>query len=211
MKDWYKAVCALRNATMRDYLLLVAFTGLRKNEAAKLLWENVDFQAKTIMVKDTKNHEDHMLPMTGFLHRLLLQRWDGRENEYVFSSSGDAGHLVDGRDDIAKVVSQSNVKFTLHDLRRTFETVAESLDIPHYALKHLLNHKMGTDVTAGYIVVTVERLRNPMQKITDYLCEQMGIEKIVLDDVVEAAQPETVKAAATNRKSKVVPLKKAKA
>ena len=37
------------------------------------------------------------------------------------------------------------VKFTLHDLRRTFITVAESLDIPHYALKRLLNHRGGGD------------------------------------------------------------------
>jgi len=34
----------------------------------------------------------------------------------------------------------SNVVFTLHDLRRTFATVAEGLDIAGYTLKRLLNH-----------------------------------------------------------------------
>ena len=59
--------------------------------------------------------------------------------------------------------------FTLHDLRRTFITIAESLDIPGYALKRLMNHKDPNDVTAGYIVSDVERLRGPMQRITEFL------------------------------------------
>lgn len=50
-----------------------------------------------------------------------------------------------------------------------FITIAESLDIPAYALKRLLNHKTGADVTAGYIVIDVKRLREPMQKITDFI------------------------------------------
>ncbi len=66
------------------------------------------------------------------------------------------------------------MSFTLHDLRRTFITIAESLDIPAYALKRLLNHKMNHDVTAGYIVMDVERLRESIQKITDDLLKCMG-------------------------------------
>ncbi|HAT1728932.1 TPA: hypothetical protein KKW55_000779 [Legionella pneumophila] len=34
-----------------------------------------------------------------------------------------------------------------------------SLDLPAYALKRLLNHKMNNDVTAAYIMKDVERLR----------------------------------------------------
>jgi hypothetical protein len=60
-------------------------------------------------------------------------------------------------------------------LRRTFSTIAESIDIPAYAIKRLLNHKMKSDVTAGYIVMDVERLREPMQKITDYILSAAGV------------------------------------
>jgi integrase len=74
------------------------------------------------------------------------------------------------------VTAESDVSFTLHDLRRTFATVADALDIPGYAVKALLNHKTGADVTAGYIVVDVERLRKPMQKITDYLLRAAGVQ-----------------------------------
>lgn len=76
-----------------------------------------------------------------------------------------------------KVIKQSGVAFTLHDLRRTFITIAESLDIPAYALKRLLNHKMNHDVTAGYIVMDVERLRGPMKMIADHLLKLMNPHK----------------------------------
>ena len=63
----------------------------------------------------------------------------------------------------------------LTGLRRTFISIAESLDIPAYAIKCLLNHANGADVTAGYIVASTERLRDPMQKITDYVLKAAGI------------------------------------
>ena len=74
----------------------------------------------------------------------------------------------------ATTVSFLGATSTLHDLRRTFATIAEGLDLPAYALKRLLNHKMTNDVTAGYIMRDVELLRKPMQRITDFLLKQMG-------------------------------------
>ena len=67
------------------------------------------------------------------------------------------------------VIQASGVTFTPHDLRRTFITVAESLEIPAYSLKKLLNHKMTGDVKAGYIIIDAERLREPMQKFNEYI------------------------------------------
>ncbi len=72
-----------------------------------------------------------------------------------------------------QVTRASGVEFTLHDLRRRFLTIAESLDIPHYALKRLANHRDSSDVTAGYIVADVERLRQPMQLIMDFILAQV--------------------------------------
>jgi hypothetical protein len=36
-----------------------------------------------------------------------------------------------------------------------------------------MNHKDPRDVTAGYIISNVERLREPMNKITAYILKQM--------------------------------------
>ena len=177
LAPWYKGVEQLSNQTLKDYLLLVLFTGLRRQEAATLKFDQVDLIAKTLTIIETKNNESHTLPLSDFLYELLQQRKAVRSNDYVFAGTGAAGHIVEPRKQMAKVTMLSNVQFTVHDLRRTFITIAESLDIPAYALKRLLNHKMTNDVTAGYIVADVERLRKPMQLITDYILKCMGIMK----------------------------------
>jgi integrase len=48
LASWYAAVQNLQNKTLRDYLLLILFTGLRRQEAAKLTWEQVDLKSKTL-------------------------------------------------------------------------------------------------------------------------------------------------------------------
>ena len=99
------------------------------------------------------------------------------QSEYVFPAAIGAGHIVEPRKTMLKVVEISGVDFTLHDLRRTFITTAESLDISSYSLKRLLNHKNSNDVTAGYLVIDNERLRKSMQQITNVLLKYMGVKK----------------------------------
>ena len=50
--------------------------------------------------------------------------------------------------------------------RRTFLTLAERLAISYATLKELTNHSAAIDTTFGCLVVDVERLREPMQRIT---------------------------------------------
>ena len=170
---WYQATLQLNAETTRDYLHLLLFTGLRRSEASRLRWDEVDFIEKTLTINITKNHEIHTLPLSDFLEDLLKRRYEDRVNDYVFDSDSKLGYLIEPKTAIKKVSDLSGVGFSLHDLRRTFITIAESLDIPAYALKRLLNHKDPNDVTAGYIVSDVERLRAPMQKISNFILENL--------------------------------------
>jgi len=85
--------------------------------------------------------------------------------------------IMEPRKAMLNVIELSSIEFTVHDLRRTFITTAESLDISAYALKRLLNHKMNNDVTSGYLIIDAERLRKPMQQITDYFLKCMGVKE----------------------------------
>lgn len=170
LKGWYETVEECPSETIRDFLLFVLFTGLRKGEAQRLKWENIDFKAKTLTIPDTKNRKPLDLPLSTYLYKLLKRRRDADpERIYVFPGKSKAGHLSEPKKVIAEIAKKSDVSFCIHDLRRTFITTAESLDIPAYAVKMLVNHSTGSDVTAGYIIPDAERLRKPMQKITDRL------------------------------------------
>lgn len=175
LANWYKAVNHLSNSTFKDYFLCILFTGLRRQECAKLRWQDVDLRARTLTINDTKNHEKHVLPLSEYLFSLFNRRKTEQISEFVFSGTGSTGYIVEPRKQINKVIDESGVHFTIHDLRRTFITVAEGLDISAYALKRLLNHKMTQDVTSGYIVTDVERLRKPMQQISDFFIFNMKI------------------------------------
>ena len=135
----FRSVMNLQNETLRDYLFLNLFTGLRRQEAAQLQWNRVDLKAKTLRISDTKNRESHTLPLSDSLYKLLTRRKQVSTSDYVFPGPGKDGHIIEPRKQMAKVIEATGIQFTVHDLRRTFITIAESLDIPAYALKRLLN------------------------------------------------------------------------
>jgi integrase len=170
---WYQAVKKLQYQSSKDLLVFLLFTGLRRNEAANLKWADIDYDGKTIFVKDTKNRLPHMLPMTPQLRTLLKSRPQGTSDDLIFPSKRTGQAIRDVRADLDKIKEVSGIEFVLHDLRRSFITIAESLDIPYYAIKRLANHKDSSDVTVGYIVANVERLREPMAKISNFIDEKI--------------------------------------
>ncbi len=171
-QPWYEAVQALENETIRDYLTLLLFTGLRKNEAAGLSWDCVDLTGRTFTIPETKNHKPHTLPLSDFLLELLTRRKKYATGNYVFPGRGKTGHLVEPKKVVAKIIKSSGVQFIIHDLRRTFITVAANQNISVYQLKALVNHRTKrkqADVTTGYVQISIEQLREPMDLITNYL------------------------------------------
>ncbi len=168
---WWEAVMAEPEYS-RDFLLTALFTGMRRGELTKLRWEEVDLKSKVLHLPTTKNGDPLHLPLSDFLADLLSERW-ARNNgsPWVFPGPGKSGHLVETKKFLLRVSAGSGVSFTLHDLRRTFITIAESLDVPYYALKRLLNHRTNGDVTGGYIVVNAERLREPVELVAKRILE----------------------------------------
>jgi len=160
------AVNDLDNPVMSDFFLCLLFTGARKNEIAGLAWENVDMESRTFCLKDTKNGKHLTLPMSSPLVELFHRRFESRENEYVFP--GRCESHIKNPDKSCRIISEKiGVRFSCHDLRRTFAGIAVSL-VSYYELKKLLNHSMtGNDVTAGYVIFEIEPLRIAMQKISD--------------------------------------------
>src|SRR3990167_7421040 len=107
---WYQSVMNLQNETLRDYLLLILFTGLRRQEAAKLKWDQVDLKGKTLTILDTKNRQPHALPLSEYLYDLLIKRNQNTNSEYVFPGTGKGGYIVEPRKQMAKVIEETKIK-----------------------------------------------------------------------------------------------------
>ncbi|RTL42400.1 MAG: DUF4102 domain-containing protein [Candidatus Melainabacteria bacterium] len=185
LSDWYQAVLSLRQKMIRDYLLVLILTGLRKNEAASLRWTDIDFECKTLTIRaeNTKNQNEYSLPMSEFLVAIMRRRkLDPRKSDFVFP--GREGHLVDPKHCLEHVIDRSECDFVLHDLRRTFITAAAKLGIPHNLIKKLVNHVSVADVTDGYISLQVEHLRAPMEQITNHFLNLFGYDEKQWDEAL---------------------------
>ena len=156
--------------TTARYLQFVLLNGLRRREASYLLKSDVDLIDLSFCVTNTKNGNVLELPITRQSEDILRACIESSPNDYVFPGVVPGKPLNDPRRVISTVKQQAGVEFSTHDLRRTFITIAESLDISAYAVKRLVNHSV-SDVTAGYVIWDVERLRAPMQEIADRICQ----------------------------------------
>jgi integrase len=174
---FHRAVTELESAVARDYLLLLLFTGLRRREAAALKWSDVDLKARVLHIAaaQTKAKRKLDLPLTDFVHDLLVTRRCLGKTEFVFPANSRSKHIEEPKFHLGQIAKASGIRVSAHDLRRTFVTVAESCDISPIALRALVNHSLGRDVTSGYIQISVERLRDPARRVSDRLKQLCGV------------------------------------
>ncbi|EBZ1619003.1 MULTISPECIES: tyrosine-type recombinase/integrase [Enterobacterales] len=171
-----------------DYLLLTVLLGARKEETASLCWREaitneeakttsyVDLNNRIIRFYDTKNRNDHELPICDAVKRILEDRHDivfdaetrPERQKWVFparSTRSKVGHYSDSKSLREYLCQEAGItKLGMHDLRRTFGRVAEELT-SYAVVKRLLNHRNTTDPTERYAVPDEERVFEALQRI----------------------------------------------
>ena len=185
LKKWYEGVMKLpiqednvsRNTSaevVRDFLIFVMFSGLRRNEVLEMKWSDIDFKNHSFTIEDTKNNESHSLPLNFKLDEVLERRKNDSGNPYIFQGFKPNGHLHPPKRQLERARELCGGHFTNHDIRRTFETSANRLGLSNYTLNKLVNHKDSTDITGRYIVLDIEELREPMKMIAEELWSQIN-------------------------------------
>jgi integrase len=162
------------------YLQALLLTGMRSGELAGITINkgarNEDDQempfynqrAGIIELPDPKGGQPvfiHLRPMTQALIDDALK--DAKGSTHPFRPRNSDTPLAERHiaDWIAWIDKRSGVRVTRHDLRRTFITVAEGLDISPYTIKRLVGHAIGNDVTGGYIISQRKRMLGALERI----------------------------------------------
>ncbi|WP_171210549.1 tyrosine-type recombinase/integrase [Ruegeria sp. HKCCA5426] len=156
-KSWFDAAQA--EATKRGFaggtvraVLLLFLTGLRRDEALALHWDEVDLEAGTITIPEERMKNGRLLsrPITAEMRKVLdAQRQFTGGKGWVFPASRGTGHLTDTRKTLWAVNKIADVTITNHDLRRTYIGTAETASVPSTAIKLLVGHAL-VDVTEQY-------------------------------------------------------------
>jgi integrase len=124
---------------------VLQFTGLRRDEAGGLRWDEINFDAGLLTIPDTrtKNHRTFVLPLPERVLNILrsVPRHNGA---CVFGDPNNGFHswshhkkLLDAR---LAGASTPLTDWRLHDLRRTFRTGLGRLGVPPHVAELCINH-----------------------------------------------------------------------
>lgn len=160
---WVQSVNRLERV-FRDWLLFIFYTGVRRSEAVKLRWCDVDFEKKTFTLLHTKNGSDVVLPMPDVLRDLMWRRYCRLRHPSPSLSCFARGAKPiqeHHRDSYHLVAQETGFMITPHDLRRGYISTALSMGVPEIRVKALTNHKQKntSNMTARYDCPTPDELR----------------------------------------------------
>jgi len=169
MPPWRIAVDQLPER-QRDYLLLIAMTGLRRNECSELRRKQIDLVNHVLSVPETKNGKPHSLPITPLMKSILERRVSGLTDDDFLFGGVSAEH-------VAEMASRVGApKFMLHDLRKLLATTGERLSVGDAVLRRILNHtvKRSDVLHRHYVSLGLLDIREPLVAIQHALEELMA-------------------------------------
>lgn len=130
---------------------LLVLTGLRRGEAASLKWEWIDASERVITIPntETKNKRAHSFPYGDKVADIINELPETSEYLFPASRSHVRGKPTTHFNGWTKAKPKFDATledvapYTLHDLRRTFDSTMASLGVPLHVSDKLLNHISG--------------------------------------------------------------------
>jgi len=176
LATWFEHVRQIGNPTIAAYLQTALLTGARREEVAGIRWEDVDFQWKSLTIRD-KVEGQRVIPLTPYVASLLASL--PRRNEWVFSSlTAEDGRLQEPRIAHNKALAAAGLPaLSIHGLRRSFGTLAEWVEVPAGIVAQIMGHKPSATAEKHYRRRPLDLLRMWHVKIEGWILGQAGIEQ----------------------------------
>lgn len=171
---WFDAVRKIGNPVIAGYLQALLMTGARREELAGLRWADVDFQWRSMTIKD-KVEGTRTIPLTPYVSHLMAAL--PRRNEFVFSSPGAAsGYIEEPRIAHTKALAAAGLPHvSLQGLRRSFGTLCEWVEMPSGISAQIMGHKPSALAEKHYRRRPLDLLRKWHDMIEAWVLEQAGI------------------------------------
>lgn len=173
---WFENVRKLGNPVQSAYLQSLLILGARREELARIRWSDVDFQWKSITIRD-KVDGLRTIPLTPYVASLLTAL--PRRNEWVFSSPkahSKTGRLADFRAPHVLALTNAGLPHvSLHGLRRSFSTLSEWCEVPTGVVAQIMGHKPSAIAEQHYKIRPIDLLRMWHVKIEAWMLEKASI------------------------------------
>jgi integrase len=152
---------------------LLALTGCRRGEILALTWREADTDARQLRLSDTK--EGYSLrPLGQAAADLLTSLPRHPEGEHVIASGRTGGRYVGLPRAWERIAKRANLKgVTLHTLRHSFATTANTLGCSEPTIAVMLGHSRGT-VTSRYVHVVDATLLAAADRVSGAIARAMA-------------------------------------
>lgn len=207
---WWEAVESLRNktdarardaATISDWLQVALLLGGRKTESLSLKWEDLYLDRGFGVFPHTKNGREHHFPLAPYVRSIFERRNKANQespqpSEYVFRASRvgwkskTRTHIKEPKMALREVKKVSGIGFSAHDLRRTFGTLLNELDVGDITVRKALNHAPGDVASRHYIQTRLKYLLPIYQRLEALVLTEAGVIEPKEPLTVEASQAE---------------------
>lgn len=159
------------NKAAVNAIKLLLFTGMRKNEILCAKWQDVNFDKKTLFVKDTKSGRPLHQPLIGPAIELLKSIEPLPENPYIIPGAIKGKHLVNLDKPWYRIRTKAGLEdVQIHDLRRTVGSWLAQSGYSLNLIGQVLNHS-SVQSTQVYSRFTNDSLQEALETYGDELME----------------------------------------
>jgi integrase len=186
LKSWFGEVRKVDNPMFRTYLQCLLLTGARREEMLSLRWADVNFDWRTMRIKDKVDESGkRTIPLTPYVSALLSKLAEDKINDWVFSSEkSKEGQIVGVTKPHNKAIKAAGIPHvSLHGLRRSFTTLAELAGVSDAITAQIQGHRPSAIQEKHYKRRPMETVRENHEKLEAWILEQAGIK---LDEKVRA-------------------------
>jgi len=152
-------VIAVADPDTQDYLWVIRETMARVSEVNRLTWEDVNLEARYVVLYTRKKKGGHLtprkVPMTGRLHEVLSRRAVQRDpgkpwvfwHKYTNTKTGksEIGPFQYRKKIMGTLCAKAGVRyFRYHALRHSGASLLDSLSVPIGSIQRILGHENRT-------------------------------------------------------------------
>jgi site-specific recombinase XerD len=175
--DQLSVICGwIKSETVKDFVMMGFYTGMRLDEIVNLRWKNVDLQNRVITVGDeeftTKSRNQRFIPICEEALTSILSQRERRkalpiDNTYVFCKNNDerftADHYSKEFKKACKAAGMDNA-IHFHSLRHSFASNLAQKSVSLYTIKELLGHS-SISTTEIYSHLNMDSLREAVKML----------------------------------------------
>ena len=171
-----KAVDEEPNRDLRDFILLLLFTGVRKVNLLTMRWEHVSREKAlwTIPAGESKTHRELQVVLSTHAMSILERRAAAQEGPYVFPGR-QQGHMATPQNGWERICKRAGITdLHMHDLRRSLASFQIDTGTPLEVIQKTLGHesKVTTEI---YARMALDPVRESVERATYEMLKTKGM------------------------------------